>query len=80
MKYIADWKSGGMHGVGDFDTKDEALEYALGCALCNRQAGSTASFKVLTDDIYDPEPTIYSAEISANGKVKYHIKDGKFVG
>lgn len=80
MKYIADWKSGGMHGVGDFDTKDEALDYALGCALGNRQAGSTASFKVLNDDIYDPDPTIYSAEISASGKVKYHIKDGKFVG
>lgn len=80
VKYVGVWKSGGMHGAGAFNTKNEALDYARGCALGNRQAGSTASFEVKTDDIYDPDPTIYSAEISANGKVKYHIKDGKFVG
>ena len=80
VKYVGVWKSGGMHGAGAFNTKNEALDYARGCALGNRQAGCTASFEVKTDDIYDPDPTVYSAEISANGKAKYQIKDGKFVG
>lgn len=80
VKYIAKWKAGNTQGSAEFETTSEALKYAKNCALGNRQAGSTASFEVKTDDIYDPDPTIFSAEISANGKVKYHIKDGKFVG
>lgn len=80
VKYIAKWKAGNTQGSAEFETVSEALEHAKNCALGNRQAGATASFEVKTDDIYDPDPTIYSAEISANGKVKYHIKDGKFVG
>ena len=79
VKYIAKWKAGNAQGSAEFETTSEALKHAKNCALGNRQAGSTASFEVKTDDIYDPDPTIYSADITADGKVKYHIKDGKFI-
>lgn len=76
--YIGQWKAGSSYGSEVFDTKKEALDYARSCAKGNQYCGNVAYFKVYESGCDDE--AIYEAEVLANGRVKYHVKDGKFIG